>query len=95
MDLSADVLSTLVDYAPLLRYVPGYASIGKSWHADELALFKGQLDIVKADFDAHKAEPCFATHLLERPDEYGLSYDEMACTYARPCARSNASRSHG
>ena len=76
---SADTLSTLVDYVPLLRYMPGYASIGKRWHADELALFKGQLDIVKAAFDAHDAQPCFATHLLERPDDYGLSYDEMAC----------------
>lgn len=70
--------STLVDYLPILRYVPGYSSAGLAWHRDELALFKGQLDIVQRQFDAHRAEPCFATHLLANPDEYGLSYDEMA-----------------
>lgn len=59
--------------------MPGYGTIGKRWHADELALFKGQLDVVKNRFDAHEAEPCLATHLFEHPNDYQLSYNEMAC----------------
>lgn len=30
-----------------LRYVPGYTKTIDRWHADELALFRGQLDMAR------------------------------------------------
>ena len=40
--------SLMIDYVPWLRYMPGYTSLGKKWHRDELKLFRGQFDGVRA-----------------------------------------------
>ena len=37
----------LVDTYPILKYVPGYLTQLKEWHQEELALFRGQLDLVR------------------------------------------------
>lgn len=37
----------LVDTYPILKYVPGYLSELRKWHQEELALFQGQLDLVR------------------------------------------------
>lgn len=37
----------LVDSFPILRYIPGYLTELKKWHQEELALFQGQLDLVR------------------------------------------------
>lgn len=37
----------LVDTYPILKYVPGYLTELKKWHQEELALFQGQLNVVR------------------------------------------------
>lgn len=37
----------LVDTFPILKYIPGYLTQLKKWHQEELALFQGQVDLVR------------------------------------------------
>lgn len=37
----------LVDTYPILKYVPGYLTQLRKWHHEELALFQGQLNLVR------------------------------------------------
>lgn len=37
----------LVDTYPILKYVPGYLTQLRKWHQEELALFQGQLNLVR------------------------------------------------
>lgn len=37
----------LVDTFPILKYIPGYLTQLKEWHQEELALFQGQLNLVR------------------------------------------------
>jgi hypothetical protein len=37
----------LVDTYPILRFVPGYLNHLKEWYKEDLALFTGQLDVVR------------------------------------------------
>lgn len=37
----------LIDTYPILRYIPGYLSQLRKWHAEELLLFREQLSVVK------------------------------------------------
>ncbi|KAJ6588699.1 cytochrome P450 [Mycena capillaripes] len=69
----------MVDAYPFLRYVPGYLSELRRQHQMELALFTSQLDNVREQLAANKdMRPCFAKMILERQEEYGLSYHEAA-----------------
>jgi len=68
-----------VDIYPWLRYVPGYLKELKDGHAEELALFKNQLGVVKGQMDRGEAIPeSFGKYLLERQASLGLSDDETA-----------------
>lgn len=61
----------LVDSYPILQYVPGYLSQLKSWHAEELQLFRGQLNRVRGQIvsvHADQLESDFA-QLSERRQE--------------------------
>jgi len=37
----------LVDTYPILKYIPGYLTQLKKWHQEELALYQGQLNLVR------------------------------------------------
>ncbi|TFK23725.1 cytochrome P450 [Coprinopsis marcescibilis] len=68
-----------VDVYPFLRYVPGYLKELKDGHAEELALFKRQLNEVKKAIDGGEEVPqSFGKYLLERQAELELSDDETA-----------------
>ncbi|KAJ7076089.1 cytochrome P450 [Mycena belliarum] len=69
----------MVDAYPFLQYVPGYLSELRKQHEIELALFKSQLEVVRAQLAAHKdVKPSFAKMIIERQEEYGLSDNETA-----------------
>ncbi|KAF8446404.1 cytochrome P450 [Boletus edulis BED1] len=68
----------LVDTYPILRYVPGYLTQLRTWHQEELALFEGQLDVVRKQMAEGKARPCFATFLIEKQREYQILDKDMA-----------------
>lgn len=58
-----------VESLPWLRYVPGYTKTIDRWHADELTLFRGQLDmarerLVGGPTPCAKAEPYSDTRFL-------------------------------
>ncbi|KAJ7770565.1 cytochrome P450 [Mycena metata] len=68
-----------VDAYPFLQYVPGYLSELRKQHQMELALFKSQLESVRAQLVANKeTPPCFGKVIIERQEEYGLSDNEAA-----------------
>ncbi|KAG2024042.1 cytochrome P450 [Coprinopsis cinerea AmutBmut pab1-1] len=68
-----------VDVYPFLRYVPGYLKELKDGHAEELSLFKRQLNVVKQAMDRGEEVPqSFGKYLLERQAELELSDDETA-----------------
>ncbi|KAG0697790.1 cytochrome P450 [Suillus ampliporus] len=67
----------LVDTYPILRFVPGYLSQLKAWHQEELALFNGQLDVVRRQMREGTAEPSFGQFILEHQKQYGLKYNEL------------------
>ncbi|KAF8551926.1 cytochrome P450 [Imleria badia] len=68
----------LVDTYPILQYVPGYLTQLKKWHQEELALFEGQLNIVRKQMAEGTARPCFAKFLIENQREYQIEDKEMA-----------------
>ncbi|KAI0349583.1 cytochrome P450 [Trametes cingulata] len=67
-----------VDRYPFLKYVPGFTSELRWFHREELELFRGQLQAVKTRLAKNEAQPCFATSILERQEEFGLTDDELA-----------------
>ncbi|KAG0696776.1 cytochrome P450 [Suillus ampliporus] len=67
----------LVDTYPILRFVPGYLSQLKAWHQEELALFNGQLDVVRRQMREGTAEPSFAKFILENQKRYELEDKEL------------------
>ncbi|KIJ60536.1 hypothetical protein HYDPIDRAFT_117061 [Hydnomerulius pinastri MD-312] len=67
-----------VDTYPILKYVPGYLSTLRKWHEEELALFEGQLDVVRQQMVEGTAKPCFAKFILEHQKEYSLADKELA-----------------
>ncbi|KAJ3505865.1 hypothetical protein NLJ89_g7189 [Agrocybe chaxingu] len=68
-----------VDAYPFLKYVPGYLKELQDGHAEELALFKRQLNEVKAKIERKEAIPeSFGKYILEQQAELGLSDDETA-----------------
>ncbi|RXW20920.1 hypothetical protein EST38_g4940 [Candolleomyces aberdarensis] len=68
-----------VDVYPLLRYIPGYLKELQDGHAEELALFKGQLAEVKKAMERGEEVPqSFGKYLIERQAELELSDDETA-----------------
>ncbi|KAH7922532.1 cytochrome P450 [Leucogyrophana mollusca] len=70
--------SYLVDTFPILRFVPGYLSQLKRWHQEELAFYKGQVDVVREHMASDKARPSFARYLLEKQIDYELNDNELA-----------------
>ncbi|KAG7439963.1 cytochrome P450 [Guyanagaster necrorhizus] len=64
-----------VDEYPLLRYWPFYRKELRVWHAEELALFRSQMDTVANNMDT--VQPCFGKYLLEHQGELELKYDEL------------------
>ncbi|KAG2029545.1 cytochrome P450 [Suillus americanus] len=68
----------LVDTYPILRFVPGYLSQLKAWHQDELALFNGQLDVVRRQMREGTARPSFARFILEHQKQYQFEDKELA-----------------
>ncbi|KAJ7587116.1 cytochrome P450 [Mycena floridula] len=71
--------SYLVDAFPLLRYVPFYLSTLRSYHREELALFRSQLEAVRSKMVSEESvQPCFATHVIENQVHYDLSSNEAA-----------------
>ncbi|KAG0692437.1 cytochrome P450 [Suillus ampliporus] len=67
----------LVDTYPILRFVPGYLSRLKAWHQEELALFNGQLDVVRMQMREGSAGPSFAKFILENQKEHELEDQEL------------------
>ncbi|KAJ2933261.1 hypothetical protein H1R20_g3821, partial [Candolleomyces eurysporus] len=68
-----------VDVYPFLRYIPGYLKELQDGHAEELALFKGQLAEVKKAMERGEEVPqSFGKYLIERQAELELSDDETA-----------------
>ncbi|KAG2072915.1 cytochrome P450 [Suillus decipiens] len=67
----------LVDTYPILRFIPGYLSQLKAWHREELALFDGQLDVVRKQMSEGTAEPSFARFILEHQKQYQLEEKEL------------------
>ncbi|KIJ62332.1 hypothetical protein HYDPIDRAFT_42090 [Hydnomerulius pinastri MD-312] len=68
----------LVDTYPILRYLPGYLSQLKEWHQEELAFYKGQVNVVREQMAEGRARPSFAKYLLEKQAEYELNDAELA-----------------
>ncbi|KAJ3556449.1 hypothetical protein NM688_g2020 [Phlebia brevispora] len=68
----------LVDNYPFLRYVPFVTSELRKWHQDELGLYRQMLGDVRQKMAAHAVQPCFASYLLERQEEYDLKDNELA-----------------
>ncbi|KAG1724553.1 cytochrome P450 [Suillus lakei] len=67
----------LVDTYPILRFIPGYLSQLKIWHQEELALFNGQLDVVRRQMRERTAGPSFAKFILEHQKQYQLEDKEL------------------
>jgi len=69
----------LVDYWPILQYIPGYLKELQDGHAKELSLFKRKLFEVKDKLArGEEIANCFAKHLLERQADLELSDNETA-----------------
>uniref|UniRef100_A0A0W0F7D6 Putative cytochrome P450 n=1 Tax=Moniliophthora roreri TaxID=221103 RepID=A0A0W0F7D6_MONRR len=68
-----------VDVYPFLRYIPGYLKELKDGHAEELGLFKGQLQEVRDKMARGEEVPSsFGKYLIERQAELGLGDNETA-----------------
>ncbi|TXT09082.1 hypothetical protein VHUM_02556 [Vanrija humicola] len=63
-----------------LRHVPGTLRTVHRWAADELALYRSQLDDVQRllSVDPSSVAPCFATYLLENKAKFELEDDDIA-----------------
>ncbi|KAF9058911.1 cytochrome P450 [Rhodocollybia butyracea] len=68
-----------VDVVPLLKYLPGHMSQLKVWHKEELELFGGKIDEVKAKMNRGEEVPAsFGKYLIEHQASLGLSDNETA-----------------
>ncbi|KAJ3487189.1 hypothetical protein NLI96_g3712 [Meripilus lineatus] len=70
----------LVDTFPILKYIPiPEIRTLRQYHQDELALFRGLLDVVRQQIaNKEDIQPSFASYILERQRELELSDDETA-----------------
>ncbi|KAK0193192.1 cytochrome P450 [Armillaria mellea] len=69
----------LVDSFPVLRYLPKYLRELRTFHKQELAFFKSQLDIVRERTESGEdTQPSFAKYLIENQSMNGLSDNEAA-----------------
>ncbi|KAK0215201.1 cytochrome P450 [Armillaria nabsnona] len=66
----------MVDEYPFLRYLPFYRRELRSWHDDELSLYRKQIAGVEDITDT--IQPCFAKYLLENQAKLRLNHDELA-----------------
>lgn len=71
--------STINTY-PCLRFLPGCLKTVYVWAADELALYRSQLESVKSRLASapESVVPCFATYLLENKAKFELEDDDVA-----------------
>ncbi|KAF8956228.1 cytochrome P450 [Flammula alnicola] len=67
-----------VDAYPILRYVPGYLKELKDGHAEELELFKSQLNEVRMKAVREEIPDSFGKYLLEKQKELELTDGETA-----------------
>ncbi|KAK7047097.1 hypothetical protein VNI00_006761 [Paramarasmius palmivorus] len=68
-----------VDVFPFLKYIPGYLNELKAGHAEELGLFKGQLQEVREKMARGEEVPSsFGKYLIEKQAELGLDDNETA-----------------
>ncbi|KDR69933.1 hypothetical protein GALMADRAFT_255243 [Galerina marginata CBS 339.88] len=68
-----------VEAYPFLRYIPGYLKELQDGHAEELGLFKRQLNELKGKQERGEPVPqSFGKYLLERQNELELSDNETA-----------------
>jgi len=68
-----------VDVFPFLRYIPGYLTELHEGHAEELTLFKQQLQDIRLSMEKGQDTPqSFGKYLLERQQELELSDNETA-----------------
>ncbi|KAK0442714.1 cytochrome P450 [Desarmillaria tabescens] len=65
----------MVDDYPSLRYLPFYHPELRSWHAEELSLYRNQVAGVKDSMDT--VQPCFSKYLLENQAKLRLNHDEV------------------
>ncbi|EIW86087.1 cytochrome P450 [Coniophora puteana RWD-64-598 SS2] len=68
----------VADQIPFLWKVPGYAKELTEWHAEELTLFREQVDKTRVSLKDGSDDPSFVRYLLENPDVHGLDEDSMA-----------------
>lgn len=68
----------LVDTFPFLKYIPGYLSHLRRYGEEEKALFTGLVQMVREHLVKGKAQPSFASYLIETQEQLGLSNDELA-----------------
>ncbi|KAI9572560.1 cytochrome P450 [Boletus coccyginus] len=68
----------LVEWYPILKYVPFYLDYIREWGDEVSELFHGQLGRVGDQLNMGGAGPSFARYLLENQDTHKLSYEEMA-----------------
>ncbi|KAH9858577.1 cytochrome P450 [Lenzites betulinus] len=67
----------LVDTYPFLKHIPFFTSELKRFHREELALYRSQVQGVKARLENNECPPCFVTAIMERQEEFNMSDDEM------------------
>ncbi|KAF9254961.1 cytochrome P450 [Marasmius fiardii PR-910] len=68
-----------VDTYPFLRFIPGYLKELQQGHAEELGLFKGQLQSVRDQITRNEPVPSsFGKYLIEKQVELGLDDGETA-----------------
>ncbi|KAK0199583.1 cytochrome P450 [Desarmillaria ectypa] len=67
----------MVDEYPFLRYLPFYRPELRSWHAEELSLYRNQVAGVKDNMVSDTVQPCFSKYLLENQAKLRLNHDEV------------------
>ncbi|KIJ67582.1 hypothetical protein HYDPIDRAFT_174015 [Hydnomerulius pinastri MD-312] len=67
----------LVDIFPFLKYLPWYGRDLRNGHADDLSLYRRQLDNVRRDMMSGDAGPSFGKYLIENEADGGLTEPEM------------------
>ncbi|PBK84087.1 cytochrome P450 [Armillaria gallica] len=66
----------MIDEYPFLRYLPFYRRDLRSWHNEELSLYRKQIAGVEDNMDT--VQPCFTKYLLENEAKLRLNHDELA-----------------
>ncbi|KAF9045693.1 cytochrome P450 [Hymenopellis radicata] len=65
-----------VDQYPLLRFIPWYQRELRTWHNEELTLFRNQLNSVRKNIN--EVDDCFGKYLIQNQKALDLTDDEAA-----------------